>query len=366
MSVLIQVRDGVAHVSSGRLEETDPPLLTAVVEAAGGLLLAEVTAEAVVEAGVREIRVPDALIDDVDAAGIWLADLYGPEVADAVRQGAETSLEWTGPGDPGIADAVHRLGQLTWARGWWPAGARIPALDPSLLAAEIALTSHLLSHMLDDDEAVERALRDAADVRSPLAALPSALTPDGAELAAALADLADDLGVELLPARENREDWALAAGGTGPVADRPGIEVASGTAPVRWADVPAQTVDAEGVARWSLSQSDGRLMLQVEVPAVDADFAARALRARFGPADSDIEVALERQGDRFRGEIAVAASVAFLPAGERMLWVRDPALASSPGEPDSASDRERVLRHAAARLGAPGAFFAERVAGAVR
>ncbi|MDQ0728401.1 hypothetical protein [Microbacterium sp. W4I20] len=366
MSVLVRVRDGVAHVSPGRLEATDPPFLTAVVEAAGGLLLTDATVDATVEADVREIRVPDAVIDDVDAAGAWLADLYGPEVADAVRQGAETSPEWTGPGDAGIADAVHRLGQLTWARAWWPAGARIPAVDPSLLAAEIAVTSDLLSHLLDDDEAVERALRDAADIRSALAALPSALAAEGAQLAAALHDLADDLGVELLPARENREDWALAAGGTGPVADRPGIEVASGTAPVRWADVPAQTVDAEGLARWSLRQSDGSLMLQIEVPAVDADFAARALRARFGPADSDIDVALERQGGRFRGETAVAASVAFLPAGERMLWVRDPALASSPGEPDSGSDRERVLRHASARWGAPGASFAERVAGAVR
>ncbi|WP_435747012.1 hypothetical protein [Microbacterium sp. PMB16] len=359
MSMQIRVGDGVVHVTSGRTESIDAPFRTTIVEAAGALLHADPTAEA---------TIPDADIDDVDAAAGWLSDLYGPEIADAVRRGVDTSVAWTGPGDAGIADAVQRLGQLTWARAWWPAGARIPALDPALLAAEIATTSHLLSHMLDDDEAVERALQDAADAPSALAALPPALASDGARLAHALLELADDHGVALLPSREARQEWALAAGGAErhPGSADAGIELASGSAAVRWADVPAQTVDAEAAAHWSLRQRAGNATLHIEVPAVDAPFAARSLRARFGPADSGIEVALERDGNLFGGETAVAASVAFLPAGERVLWVHDPALVSSPGEPDRESDRDRVLQYAASRIGAAGASLAERAAAAVR
>lgn len=353
MSTLIRVRDGVAHISSGTGDPEGPPFLTAIVEAAGALLHWDPTA------GVGS---PDAHIDDLTAAAGWLSDVYGPAVAAAARDGEETAVA-VDPRDPHVVDAVLRLGHLSWARAWWPAGARIPALDPALLAAEITVASHAVSHLLDDEDAVERALEDAADAAAALAELPAVLAEEGAELSAALSDLADDHGVALLPVSTRRAEWALAAGGAGsaPV----GIEVASGTAPIRWADVPAQTVDAEGEARWSLRQQGGATTLRVEVPAVDGA-TADALRARFGPEDAAVEVTLARVADRFEGDAEVAASVSFLPAHERTLWVRDPRWASSPGAPESADDKERALQFARIRLHAPHASLAERAAGAAR
>lgn len=370
MSTHIRVRDGIAHVSAGSISTgpistgpaaaTRAPFLTAIVEATGALLHWDPTAGA---------ALPDADIGDATAASGWLAEVYGTTIAEAVLRGDDVSVTVAGsgarePADPRIVDAVLRLGHLTWARAWWPASARLPALDPALLATEIARTSHDLTHLLDDDEAVERALHDAADAPGVLAALPPALAADGAALATALAELADDHGIALLAAASTREEWALAAGGPGAPAS--GIEIANGTAPVRWADVPAQSVDAEGVAHWALSQHAGAVTLRVEVPAVDTAFAARTLRARFGPAASGVDVALERDGSRFFGEAAVAASLAFLPADARTLWVRDPMLASAPGSPESAADRDRVRRFAALRLGSPAASLAERAAGAAR
>ncbi|PVE94741.1 MULTISPECIES: hypothetical protein [unclassified Microbacterium] len=354
MSTLIRVRDGVAHLSSGVSGVEDPSFLTAIVEGAGALLHWDATAGA---------NWPDADIDDIAAASGWLADVYGPAVAAAASSESDAAVE-IADADPGIVEAVLRLGHLAWARAWWPAGARIPALDPALLAAEIALTSHLVSHLLDDEDAVEHALRDAADAASRLAALPLALAPDGAAVSAELAELADDHGIALLPVTTAREEWALAAGGAGPASA--GIELATGADAVRWADVPAQSVDAEGEARWWLRQHDGRMTLRVEVPAVDADVAATTLAARFGPSDSAVDLALERVGDRFSGETDVPASVAFLPAGERTLWVHDPVLAPSPGAPETAEARDTVIRFAADRLESPSTSLAERSAGASR
>lgn len=353
MSTLIRVRDGVAHISSGLGAPGGPPFLTAIVEAAGALLHWDPTV------GVAS---PDADIDDLVAASGWLAELYGPAVADAVRDGDDIVVD-VEPRDPHVVDAVLRLGHLTWARAWWPAGASIPALDPALLAAEITVASHVVSHLLDDDDAVERALQDAVDAASALAALPATLAPEGAELSVAVSDLAEDHGVDLLPVRARRAEWALAAGGAGPAPG--GIEVATGTTPIRWADVPAQTVDAEGEARWSLRQQGGTTTLRVEVPAVDRA-TTDSLRARFGPEDAAVEVALARVAGRFEGEAVVAASLVFLPAPERTLWVRDPLLAPSPGEPENADDRVRALLFAALRLPAPHASLAERAAGAAR
>lgn len=359
MSRLIRVRDGVAHLSSGIADPEDPSFLTAIVEGAGALLHWDATAGA---------GLPDADIDDIDAASGWLADVYGPAVAAAVRSDEDATVE-IAESDPGVVEAVLRIGHLAWARAWWPASARIPALDPALLAAEIAVTSHLVSHLLDDEDAVEHALRDAADAASALAALPPSLAAEGAALSAALAELADDHGVVLLPVTTARTEWALAAGGAGPTAA--GIELASGTSAVRWADVPAQSVDAEGEAHWSLRQHAGRTTLHVEVPAVevpgvDADVAASTLAARFGPSDSAVEVSLQRLGARFSGETDAPASVAFLPAVERTLWVHDPVLAPSPGAPESVEARARVLEFAALRRGSPTASLAERSAGTGR
>lgn len=353
MSTQIRVRDGVAHISSGGSDEPGAPFLTAIVEAAGALLHWDATAE---------VSSPHADIDDIAAASGWLADIYGPAVAHAASAGVDAAIP-VAPGDASVVDAVLLLGHVTWARAWWPAGTRIPALDPALLGVEIALTSHAVSHLLDDEDAVERALTDAVDAASALSGLPAALLSDGAEVAAAFATLAEDHGVDLLPVSATREDWALAAGGSAEV--HAGIELATGTAAVRWADVPAQTVDADGEARWSLRQHAGQVTLHVEVPAVERA-TVDALRASFGRAGSEVDIVLERQDDRFAGETEAPASVVFLPTQERSLWVRDPMLAPTPGEPESTEERERVVRFAARRLSDPLASLAERAAGAAR
>lgn len=362
MTLRIRVQGDLAHLSSADGAFDRVPCLTAVVEVRGGLLHGDPTGPA---------SLPDADIDDVDAASAWLADVYGPETADAVIRGVHgaTRIE---PGDQTVIDAVLRLARLTWTRAWWPAGARVPAVDPVLLAAEIALAAHAVEHLLDDDLATERALADAAGIAPALAALPPALAAEGERLLSALTALSEDYGVALDPAEATaadaaqvRQEWALAAGGARDASD--GIGVASGSAVVRWGDVPAQTVDAEAEARWTLRQSAGVATLRVEVPAVDAPSSGRTLAARFGPAELGVDVALRRDGALFRGEAEVPASALFLPAGERLLWVRDPLLSPADADaPDSAADRERVLSVAAARILSPDASLAERAAGSSR
>lgn len=372
MSVRIRIQGDLAHVSSSDAVLDRMPYLTAVVEAKGGLLHWDPTEPAVV---------PDADIDDTDAATGWLADLYGQEVADAVGRSTDASADAVvriGQGDRGVIDGVLRLGHLTWAQAWWPAGAGIPALDPAVLAAEIAVSTHVVEHLLDDESAVERAVEDAVDAPSALAALPAAFTREGEHLLTVLSTLAEDHGVALesaeggpAGAESRREEWTLAAGGTHGAAL--GVEVASGSAPVRWCDVPPQTVAADDDAAWVIRRHAGSAVLQVEVPAVDAPGSGRMLRARFGPAALGVEVELRRETTLFRGEAEVAASALFLPADQRTLWVRDPVL--SPGDelipedegaPDPVAARERVLSFAASQLLSPTAPLAERAAGAQR
>ena len=358
MSAQIRAQGDRVHLSSADSSPDRIPFRTAIVEARGGLLRWDPT---------DAVTVPDADVDDVDAAAVWLAEIYGPEVADAVSRGTDATLP-VGEGDPAVIDAVLRLGHLAWAGAWWPAGSRVPALDPALLAAETALTTHIVEHLLDDDQAVERALADAATAPAALAAVPSALAIDADRMLSALSALAEDYGVVLdaTPGRSisgAREEWALAAGGAH--ASRAGVEVASGSAPVRWTDVPAQTVAAESEARWTIRQHAGAAVLHVEVPAVDSPHAGRSLVARFGPAELGTEVILERGSAMFHGEAEVPASALFLPAADRTLRVHDPLLsAEDDGAPEPLDQRERVLAFAASRLSSPDASLAERVAGA--
>ncbi|WP_146113865.1 MULTISPECIES: hypothetical protein [unclassified Microbacterium] len=364
MSTRIRVRDGRAEITTtshdtavpGALAER-PSFLTALVEAKGALLTWDATATP---------HLPDAEVHDARAASAWLDDVYGSAVADAVRRGDDTIVALDAPADPATVASVFALGNLSWARSWWPASIGIPALEPAILAAEIAVQSHRISHLLDDDDAVERAVLDAREAPSALAALPSSLAAEGAALALALDALAEDDGVELQPATtaEPRAEWALAAGGASGAPPATGIVVAHGSAPVRWSDVPAQTVDAGAEARWTLLQGTDAPFLHVVVAAVVGLPSIPALHARFGPAELELDVVLALDGSHFIGETAVPASALFLPVSARTLWVHDPSLASSSGDPESAEDRARVMAFAAGRLAAPDASLAERAAGA--
>jgi len=366
MSTRIRVRDGRIEVSTAREDSVRSdalvehvPLRTALVEAAGAQLTWDVTAPA---------PLPDTDVHDALAASAWLADVYGATVADAVFRGVDVEIALDAFGDPTIVDAVRALGHLNWARAWWPASSGIPALDPAIVAAEVAVTSHLLTHLLDDEDAVEHAMTDAHDAPAALAALPPALAADAAELAAVLDALAEDHGVAWAPTppADVRSEWALAAGGERRASAADGVVIAQGTAPVRWSDVPTQTVDAAAEARWTLLQGTDTPFLQVEVPAVQGVLSAPELHAVFGPPALDVDVVLRRADSVFVGETVVPASALFLPPGARTLRVHDPLLVS-PDEPEaaeSAEDRAEVLAFATTRLTAPDASLAERAAGA--
>lgn len=357
MTTRIRMQEGRAEITV-LPEDALPdrsPFLTALVEAAGALLTWDVTADS---------PLPEAHVHDADAASAWLHEVYGAATTTAVLRGRDTVVE-VEP-DPDILRAVLTLGHLSWARAWWPASGGVLSLDPALLAAEIAAESHRIAHLLDDEDAVERAVIEARDAPSVLAGLPPGLAADGIRLSSILAGLAEDEGVVLAPATPSahRAEWALAAGGDHGALSLTGVVVAEGSAPVQWSDVPAQTVDAAAEARWALHQQTDAAWLQVEVTAVDGVSSKSALRARFGPAELDVDVPLEFDGTRFRGAIVAPSAAVFLPLRDRILWVRDPAAAPSPGEPESAEERARVLRFAADRLRAADATLAERAAAA--
>jgi len=355
MSMSIRIDGDAATLSHAAPSADRAVIRTAMIEARGALLSWDATADE---------RFPDAEIHSPAEAAGWLAEIYGAEIAAAVRSGEERAVPL--PEGAELVDAARRLASLTWATDWWPAGVYTPALDGAILAAETALAAHAVEHLLDDEDAVERALRDAVDAPSALAGAPPRLRPDAAVLVDALAALADDLGVELHPAMiaSAEDDWALAAGARTSLDE--GIEIGHGSAAVRWADVPAQTVAADSDAQWSLRHVNGVPHLHVSVAAAPGAAVTRAtagLWARFGPESLDIDVPLHRNGTAFTGAAPVAASVALLPLEERTLWVRDPILAPLPGAAEDEDDRDAVREHAVLRLDDPGASLAERVAG---
>src|SRR2546423_9711150 len=182
----------------------------------------------------------------VEAAGALVSwDLLGgPEPVVEVHD-ADRAAEWLWELDePATLAAVQRLTHLNWARAWWPAStvAGVPPLHLAVLAAEIAVATAAVSHLLDDDEAVERALS---------ALLPLPLHPELDGLADELAELAADFGVEVPApvAVARRDDYALAASG----ARQPyGLVVQQGTTPVDWSLVPPGAVDAAADASWTI------------------------------------------------------------------------------------------------------------------
>lgn len=254
-----------------------------------------------------------------------------------------------------VPAAARELAYLTWAKAWWPTSvvAGVPPLDPALLAAELAVAAAAVDHLLDDEDAVERAVADAAAAVHPLAALATdpALGDAASALAARLADLAEDHGITLpnpVPAERERTGFALAAGGTAGAE----VVVLRGASPVDWALVPQGTVDAAADATWSVVRRDGGLVLAVSVPTLRPV----PLAARFG----EIEAPLHDG----TGQVTVPPSVLLLPAAQRTLTVYAPGFAEPEPEtdPDAAARRAALVAMARARLDAPDATLTERAA----
>lgn len=311
------------------------PERTALVEARGALLAWDVLGDA---------PVPAAEIHDAEQAAEWLWEVYGPDGAAAVL-GDATEVELAPVDGP-----VAVLAWLRWAQAWWPASviAGIPSLDPALLAAEIAVHTAAVEHLLDDEDAVTRAL---ADVTTPFG--------DEVETVLVLREqveaIADDFGVTLLPAEQGRRaDWALAAGE--PMRD--GLRLRSGATAVDWSLVPAGVLDAAAPAWWELRRTAGATVLSVSVEAAPSARPVELL-ARCAP---DFEVPLHPDGNAFVGVTAV--DVTWLTEDiAPVVYAPRFAAADRIGAPVDMASQSAVLGLARARLTSPDASLTEREAG---
>jgi hypothetical protein len=325
------------------------PERAALVEARGALLLWD-------ELDRRPH--PAAEIHDPALAADWLWDLYGHEAANAILNGANHIEVDT---ESAVLDAARALAHLRWAEAWWPSSyaAVVPALSRGLLRAEAAWRTSAVEHLLDDEEAVERALT-AVDL-GQLASLEDhpLLGAEARDLATDLTALGEDYGVELARAQaaSRPEDWTLAAGGSR--ADD--LVMAGGHAPVAWANVPQGLVDGAAEATWTLARRDGGQMLTVAVPAAP-DAYDTALTARIG--STDIELHLDPAIGTYTGEAAAPQGFVMLPAARRNLSVFAPGFATGPGRPDPDADSrsDALIDFARERLTAPDACLAERAA----
>lgn len=333
------------------------PEHTAVLETQGALLLWD-------ELSPR--RYPCAEIHDLGRAADWLWEIYGRGPSEAIRGDAHTIAPDTDA--PQVLAAARALAHLHWAEAWWPASqlAEVPPLSTAILRAEAALATAAVDHLLDDDEAVERALRHL-DL-APVTALVEdpVLGTTATDIVNRLADLADDHGVELradqaaTPARP--DDWTLAAGTSG--GDT--LTVMTGTTAVDWTRVAPGQVDAAANAAWSVSRRSGTTVVSASIAAApstpDSTTAAR-LRARLG----DVEIVLHRNRDAsvYSGEAETDSSVLRIAPAHRILQVYSPHIAAHPTQntdPDAASRRTAIITRARRCLTAEDASLAERAA----
>ncbi|ONI76100.1 hypothetical protein ALI144C_35985 [Actinosynnema sp. ALI-1.44] len=311
------------------------PEQTALVAARGALIAWDVLASAG----------PAARIDDPDRAADWLWEIYGVEAAAAIL-GDATEATVPEDGDWQTRDACRVVAQLAWVQAWWPvsATADVPATSSELLLAERAIATSAVEHLLDDDQATERALVAAS------------LTGDSA-MDERLVALAEDYGVELRAAAvPTRAEFALAAGGQ----ERSDVTVLSGRSAVDWALVPAGVVDAAADAEWAVVRAGGTTYLDVAVAQVPG--ARQRLAARFGQVDVD----LDRTDDfgRRTGRTPVPATVLLLPPAQRVLMVYAPDFAQ-PTEPTAGDQvrRAAIVTYARSRVNSPSATYTERMAG---
>ncbi|RRR95818.1 hypothetical protein [Glycomyces terrestris] len=316
------------------------PEQTALVEARGALLAWD---------QLDRRAHPAADVWDPALAADWLWEVYGPDAAAAILDGADTAAaEWDSP----VLAAARDLAHLHWAAAWWPAShaAAVPALPQGLLRAETAWRTAALDHLLDDEEAVERALAGV-----DLGALPTGgdLAAPVAALRERLADLAETYGVALRNAfSPKREDWALAAGGT--AAEPP---LASGAGPIDWAAVPPGLLDAAGEATWRLTQREGAWIVTVTAPAAPEARPAD-LTARFGAVE--IPLRLDAGSGAFTGEATAGPDVALHLDGG--VQVSAPWFALPTADAGEAERRAALIAFARGRLTAEDATLTERAA----
>jgi hypothetical protein len=315
----------------------EQPEVVALLEGAGAVLAWDVLAGD---------AVPAARVDDPERAAEWLWEIYG-DAADGILGGAE-EVDVTAAGDRRVRDACRTVAQLNWARAWWPASASagVPALDPVVLHAELAVATSTVEHLLDDPDAVARALDSVV----------SSGMPTDPELAERVGALAEDYGVALSPAAvPERSAFALAAGGAGST----GTTVLAGSSTVDWTLVPTGVVDAAAPAEWAVVRRQGTTVLEVSV--APGPRPGPRLAARFAEVDVALD-AVDGLG-RLTGSAPVPPTVLLLPPDRRAVTVYAPGFAE-PATPDPGAEARRaaIIAYARARTGSPEATLTERTA----
>lgn len=317
------------------------PEVAAVVEASGAVLAWDVLGGG---------AVPAARVHDPVRAAEWLWEVYG-DAADAILGDAD-DVDVPDGGDWRVRDACRVVAQLNWAEAWWPASAvaGVPALDSGVLGAERAVAVSTVEHVLDDPDAVERALASVVSLDV------AASDPGLAALAGRVAALADDYGVVLAPAAvPDRSEFALAAGGADGVG---GVTVLSGVSTVDWSLVPQGVVDAAAPAEWAVVRRQGATVLDVSVSAGPRP---GRLAARMGEVDVALDV-VDGLG-RITGSAPVPPAVLLLPPDRRVVTVYAPGFAvPALPEPGAEARRAAIIEYARSRVGSPGATATERTA----
>ncbi|MEV0058515.1 hypothetical protein [Nocardia sp. NPDC050718] len=309
-----------------------PALDVLVLEVAGGHLTWSLLAGP---------DLPAAVLDDPDAAQDWLWAVYGEEVALAVADAHErravvdpalaTSVPTAASLRPDLAAALRRLAYAHWASRWWPASTvdGIPALDPTLLAADI-------------DELTE-ACDMALDIEPP--------TPLDRPAGFGVLDrlsASDYADAGPRPESARADDYALAAGGPGSTG---GLVFARGSGECDWRRCPPGIVDAGGGAvSWQAVRAEGVSTVQVSV--VAAPGGPREVPAHLRPhagitAGIEVaEVALRRQGDAWVGTARVGEFV----GSELAVDVFVPGVGPAGPQPDETPARGLIRDFARQRL----------------
>lgn len=270
--------------------------------------------------------------------------------------------------DVAALEPLRRLALGHWLRRWWPASRRdgIADLDRVLLDGELALLTTAAEDFFADDtfdSDVATLLRPHSAMLGTLAGLGDARV---AELAAACAELADDIGVgSAMPAPAaqvpGRDDYALVAG---PGDSGSGAEpIASGVTSINWGAVPPGVFDAaEDTVVWSV-ESRGDVTSAVVRTELSGFASPEGIAVRVSSAGVAGAGALDSTGSAAVGLFGLENT----PISELLAWGhdwRDTAVTVGSGTDEAPEVRDRVRDVARARLRRPGAdaFLAEVLA----
>lgn len=343
---------------------TGPPVadipLAAVLEVSGAVLSWTVDApEAPVHLAITDVTRAD-----------WLWRVVG-ETGHAALLEALTHARADGPVDvPGVAvdaDALavpRRLALGHWLRRWWPTSRvdGIADLDRTVLDAELAVLTAAADAFFTDDTVDS----DAAELLAPhlreIGVRVRLGDPRLADLGAACAELADDLGIAAPTESERavgrRDDYALVAGAEN---ERSAESIAEGAGSIAWTAVPAGVFDAtEAAVRWSV-RAAGSVTADVRTVTLGDGSAAGvpvALSAGTVSATGELDAA----GRAVLGLRRDGAALTETAAWDHD-W-RDTVVTVGAPTAESAQVRDRIRRFARTRLATPAAdaFLAETLA----